>query len=86
MCEHVLCGGFPELDVSGWVLADGELLAWSAWLSILADRRLAELDLPTVRVAVNINVGDAHCCGWDDDIARLLFGSGDAGMPKYVRS
>lgn len=53
------------MDVSDWVFEDGKLLAWSAWLPILANRGLSEFDLPPVRVAVNINVGDAHCCGWD---------------------
>lgn len=79
-------GEFSELDVSDWVLEDGKLLAWSAWLPILTDRRLSEFDLPPIRVAVDINVGDAHCCGWDVYIAVLLFCSGGGGMPKYVRS
>jgi hypothetical protein len=86
LCEHVLRSGFSEVDVSDWVLVDGKLLARSAWLAVLADRCLPEFDLSPVWVAVDINVGDAHCCGWDVYIAWLLLDSGGVGMPKYVRS
>lgn len=79
-------GGFSELDVADWVLEDGKLLAWSAWLPILADRCLAEFDFSAVWVTVNVNVGDAHCCGWNVYVAWLLFDSDVVGMPKYVRS
>lgn len=81
-----MCGGFSEFDVSDWVFEDGKLLAWSAWLPILANGGLSEFHLPPIRVAVDINVGDAHCCGWDVYITVLLFCTGVVDVPKYIRS
>lgn len=75
MCKNELRGWFSELDVSHWVLEGRKLLARSAWLSVLTDGCLSELDLSTVWVAVNVNVCDTHCCGWEVYIAWLLFGS-----------
>lgn len=78
-------GGFSELDVSDGIFKDGQLWAWSAWLAVLADRCLTEFDFAPIRVAVDIDVGDAHFCGGNVYIAWLLFG-GDVGMPKFLRS
>ena len=75
--------GFAELDVSHRLLEDGELGTWSAGLPILADGCLAEYDLAPIRVAVDVDVCDAHCCGGNVYIALLLVGSGGVGMPEY---
>lgn len=85
MGEDELRCRLVELDVPDWVLQRGQLLARTAWLSVLADGRLSEFDLPSIRIAVDVDICDTHCCGWNVYIATLLFGSG-GGMPNCVRS
>jgi hypothetical protein len=66
--HHVLGGWLAELDVADGVLERGELGAWTAWDAVLADLCMPELELFAVRVAVDVDVGDAHCecgCVWD---------------------
>jgi hypothetical protein len=74
--EDELSGRLVVLDVADRVLEDGEFLAWTSWLPVLADGSLAKFDLAPVRVAVDVNVCDAHCCGGNVYIALLLFDSG----------
>lgn len=85
MGHDELGGGLAELDVADWILEDGKFLAGTAGLPVLADGRLSEFDLATVWVAVDVNVGDAHCCGGNVYIAVLLFDS-VVGVPKSIRS
>ncbi len=81
--HHVFCGRFAELDFSDWVLEDREFLAWTAGLPVLAKGGLTERNFLAVWVAVDIDVGDAHCDGWLNVWARWLwcYGCGN-GMPS----
>lgn len=61
--HHVFCCWFTKLDLADWILEGGQLLAWTAGLTVLAKRCLTELDVLAVWVTVDIDVGDAHCDG-----------------------
>lgn len=67
--HHVFSGWFSKSDLADRVLEDGQLLAWTAWLAILAVGHLAEFDVFAVGVLVDINVGDTHCDCWNVGMA-----------------
>ncbi len=58
--EHELGGGFAPLNFSSWVFQGRQRWTRSAWLSVLTNGCLAELDLLPIREAVGIDVGNTH--------------------------
>ena len=63
LCEDKLGSGLVVLDVADCVLQNGEFVAGTTWIPILADGGLPEFDFAPIRVAVDVDVCDAHCLG-----------------------
>jgi hypothetical protein len=81
--HHVFSCWFTELNLPDRVLECGQFLAWSTWPPILAERCLPELDLFSVRILVDIYVGDTH---WDGvrDLFRIGIPEGLCGNNNKV--
>lgn len=63
VCHYELGGELAELDFSDGIRQRGMLLTWTPSAAVLAVLSFLEGELLAVRVAVDVDVGDAHCCG-----------------------